>query len=116
MIVEQWKEIHKVASKICQDLYKDPCYNEDYADRVCIVKGGEVIYSQSRLIFSEIYNAIYSKNLIYKKLDVLPDHKRGINEIYIKAIRESYTFDELVELGYTFKEINKILKQQEKEV
>lgn len=35
------------------------------------------------------------------------------NLFKIKVIEEGYTYDELLELGYSFKEINKILKQQE---
>lgn len=38
------------------------------------------------------------------------------NLFKIYVIDAHYTYDELIELGYTFKEINKILKQQEEEL
>ena len=66
-----------------------------------------------------LFEYLKQKNKLIKSIKCKDGLIRGggrdttCNFFVITVIGGNYTFDELLELGYNFKEINKILKQQE---
>lgn len=66
-----------------------------------------------------LFEYFETRNKLIKSIKCVDGIIRGggrdttCNFFVITVIDDKYTFDELVELGYTFKEINKMLKQQE---
>lgn len=66
-----------------------------------------------------LFEYLETRNKLIKNIKCIDGIIRGggrdttCNLFVITVIGSNYTFEELLELGYNFKEINKILKQQE---
>lgn len=102
----------KMKEKIKEDiLFLTPPYtrNNDIILKVC--KGAELLTTCYDL--DEIVKFAKSHKLIYKYTCARFDELKNTNVYRLYFINGDYTLDELIELGYSFKEINKILKQQE---
>lgn len=109
------------ASKIFTQLLSLGDDHEDYdcgcPSRYCIyTQEGENIYDGADI--GNAAKALVEGNYLIKSVSFFSKDqtRKWLNTFYIKTISAGYTLDELLELGYTFKQANAILKKQEEEV
>lgn len=106
---EEKKE--KLTKKIWDDIENSENYHEEwYADRdVLVIDGVEACHVIGVGCMAGI---ILKEDLLYVRAYIIPDKKEKVNIVYIHTT-EAKNIDELMEAGYSFKDINKILKQKE---
>lgn len=102
----------KMKEKIKEDLtFITPPHTRSNFIMLKVCRGATVLTIARDI--NEIVKFAEENGLIYKSSAVDFTKLKNTNIYYIYFIDGKYSFDELLELGYNFKEINKILKQQE---